>query len=58
MDGHRREPAAVTLSLARGGLLSGLLDRRTVAGRLIQPETNRGKHRHDNDHGEQQSGDI
>jgi len=53
MDRHRREPAAVTLSLVRGGLLSGLLDRRTVAGFLIDPEANCGQQRYDDDDTEQ-----
>jgi hypothetical protein len=46
------------LSLVRGGLLSGLLDRRTVAGFLVDPKTNCGQQRYDDDDTEQQSRDI
>jgi len=45
-------------SLGGGGGLSGLLDRRTVAGRFIEPEANRGQQCYDDDHAEQQSDDI
>jgi hypothetical protein len=46
------------LSIVRGGLLSGLLDRRTAAGFLVDPETNCCQQRYDDDDTEQQSRDI
>jgi CheY-like chemotaxis protein len=49
---------AVTPSLVGRGGVSGLLDGRTVAGRLIEPETNCGQQCQDDDHAEQQSDDI
>jgi hypothetical protein len=51
----RGAPAAVMPSLVGGG---GVLDGRTMAGRMVEPETNCDQQRHDDEDDEQQSGNI